>query len=138
MVTLLFQGSQEVSRLTRLTGKQWHDNKTAFRPRANQTSWDKRTAERKALAATKAKEKEMKEEKEAERQVRYRATMSRTGTNCDTASCRCHQDEARSQGGARAIREDGREDAQEACRALEEERKAQQDAQVLSKTMILA
>jgi rRNA-processing protein CGR1 len=77
MVTLLFQGSQEVSRLTRLTGKQWHDNKTAFRPRANQTSWDKRTAERKALAATKAKEKEMKEEKEAERQVRYRATMSR-------------------------------------------------------------
>jgi rRNA-processing protein CGR1 len=77
MVSLLFQGSQEVSRLTRLTGKQWHDNKTAFRPRANQTSWDKRTAERKALAATKAKEKEMKEEKEAERQVRYRATMSR-------------------------------------------------------------
>jgi rRNA-processing protein CGR1 len=52
------------------TGKQWHDNKTAFRPRANQTSWDKRTAERKALAAVKAKEKEMKEEKEAERQVR--------------------------------------------------------------------
>lgn len=51
-------------------GKQWHDNKTAFRPRANQTSWDKRTAERKALAATKAKEKELKEEKEAERQVR--------------------------------------------------------------------
>jgi rRNA-processing protein CGR1 len=75
MVSRLFQGSQEVSRLTRLTGKQWHDNKTAFRPRANQTSWDKRTAERKALAATKAKEKEMKEEKEAERQVRCRATV---------------------------------------------------------------
>jgi rRNA-processing protein CGR1 len=52
------------------TGKQWHDNKTAFRPRANQTSWDKRTLERKALAAVKAKEKEMKEEKEADRQVR--------------------------------------------------------------------
>lgn len=50
-------------------GKQWHDNKPAFRPRANQTSWDKRTAERKALAATKVKEKELKEEKEAARQV---------------------------------------------------------------------
>jgi hypothetical protein len=67
---------QEVLQLTRsLTGKQWHDNKTAFRPRANQTSWDKRTAERKTLAATKAKEKEMKEEKEAERQVRPCATL---------------------------------------------------------------
>jgi hypothetical protein len=52
-------------------GKQWHDNKTAFRPRANQTSWDKRTVERKALAAVKAKEKELKEEKETERQVRF-------------------------------------------------------------------
>jgi rRNA-processing protein CGR1 len=58
-------------RLTRaFAGKQWHDNKTAFRPRANQTSWDKRTLERKTLAANKAKEKELKEEKEAERQVR--------------------------------------------------------------------
>jgi hypothetical protein len=56
-------------------GKQWHDNKTAFRPRANQTSWDKRTAERKSLAAIKAKEKELKEEKEAERQVRFCATL---------------------------------------------------------------
>jgi rRNA-processing protein CGR1 len=55
-------------------GKQWHDNKTAFRPRANQTSWDKRTLERKALAAVKAKEKELKEEKETERQVRFCAT----------------------------------------------------------------
>ena len=58
-------------RLTRsFAGKQWHDNKTAFRPRANQTSWEKRTIERKTLAANKAKEKELKEEKEAERQVR--------------------------------------------------------------------
>jgi len=62
---------RHVPQLTAIfTGKQWHDNKTAFRPRANQTSWDKRTAERKALAATKAKEKELKEEKETERQVR--------------------------------------------------------------------
>lgn len=60
-----------VSQLTDFfAGKQWHDNKSAFRPRANQTSWDKRTAERKALVAIKAKEKELKEEKEAERQVR--------------------------------------------------------------------
>ena len=57
-------------------GKQWHDNKTAFRPRANQTSWDKRTADRKALAAVKAKEKELKAEKEAERQASFaRACM---------------------------------------------------------------
>lgn len=54
----------------RCTGKQWHANKTAFRPRANQSSFEKRAAERKALAAVKAKEKEMKDEKEAERQVR--------------------------------------------------------------------
>jgi hypothetical protein len=54
----------------RIAGKQWHDNKTAFRPRANQSSWEKRTVERKALAAVKAKEKELREEKEAVKQVR--------------------------------------------------------------------
>lgn len=70
-----------------MIGKQWHDNKTAFRPRANQTSWDKRTTERKALAAVKAKEKEMKEEKEAERQVRCSLRKpSKTHTDCDTAA----------------------------------------------------
>jgi rRNA-processing protein CGR1 len=52
-------------------GKHWHQTKTAFRPRANQSSFAKRTEERKALAAVKAKEKEMKDEKEAERQVRH-------------------------------------------------------------------
>jgi hypothetical protein len=67
----IFAHVQRARKLTELlTGKQWHDNKTAFRPRANQTSWDKRTLERKALAAVKAKEKELKDEKEAERQVR--------------------------------------------------------------------
>lgn len=50
-------------------GKQWHQTKTAFRPRTNQSSFEKRAAETKALAAIKAKEKEMKDEKEAERQV---------------------------------------------------------------------
>ncbi|KAL1603808.1 rRNA-processing protein cgr1 [Paraconiothyrium brasiliense] len=58
-------------------GKQWHDNKRAFRPRANQSSFEKRTAERKALAATKAKEKEMKDEKEAERQRRIEAIRTK-------------------------------------------------------------
>ncbi|OAL07588.1 hypothetical protein IQ06DRAFT_372551 [Phaeosphaeriaceae sp. SRC1lsM3a] len=58
-------------------GKQWHDNKSAFRPRANQTTWDKRTAERKTLAANKAKEKELKEEKEAERQRRVDAIRTK-------------------------------------------------------------
>lgn len=50
-------------------GKQWHVQKSAFRPTAGQTSYDKRTAERKAMAAMKAMEKEMKDEKEDERQV---------------------------------------------------------------------
>ena len=52
------------------TGKQWHVQKSAFRPTSGQTSYEKRTAERKAMNAMKAKEKEMKDEKEGERQVR--------------------------------------------------------------------
>ena len=52
-------------------GKQWHQTKTAFRPRTGQTSYEKRAEKRKALAAVKAKEKEMKEEKEEERQVSF-------------------------------------------------------------------
>lgn len=56
-------------RLTASPGKQWHDNKGAFRPRANLTSWEKRTAERKALIAVKAKEKELKDEKAAVKQA---------------------------------------------------------------------
>jgi len=51
-------------------GKQWHETKSAFRPKAGLSSWEKRSAERVATAAVKAKEKEMKDEKEAERQVR--------------------------------------------------------------------
>jgi prolyl-tRNA editing enzyme YbaK/EbsC (Cys-tRNA(Pro) deacylase) len=51
-------------------GKQWHENKTAFRPTAGLTSFAKRMEEKKFKDAMKAKEKEMKEEKEAERQVR--------------------------------------------------------------------
>ena len=56
----------------RCVGKQWHAQKSAFRPKAGQTSYGKRTQERKAMAAMKAKEKEMKDEKEDERQVESR------------------------------------------------------------------
>lgn len=58
----------EYNKVTAHSGKQWHDNKGAFRPRANQTSFEKRAAERKALAAVKAKEKELKDEKAAKKQ----------------------------------------------------------------------
>lgn len=53
------------------TGKQWHEPKSAFRPKAGNGTYEKRQEERKFMAAVKAKEKEMKEEKEAERQVGY-------------------------------------------------------------------
>lgn len=42
-----------------------------------------------------------------------------------------HQGPSGRQGGEGALREDGREDAQEACRATEAEREAQQDVKVL-------
>ncbi len=51
------------------SGKQWHAPRAAFRLKAGQTSFAKRTEGRKSLAATKAKEKEMKDAKEDERQV---------------------------------------------------------------------
>lgn len=57
-------GSADIS-----IGKQWHALKSAFRPKAGQSSYARRTEERVSLAATKAKEKEMKDTKEAERQV---------------------------------------------------------------------
>ncbi|KUJ11282.1 uncharacterized protein LY89DRAFT_689167 [Mollisia scopiformis] len=57
----------------RKNGKQWHPQKSAFRPTSGMTSYEKRQEERKATAAVKAKEKEMKEEKEAERQRRITA-----------------------------------------------------------------
>ena len=55
--------------LLTITGKQWHEPKSAFRPKAGNSTYEKRQEERKAMAAVKAKEKEMKDEKEAERQV---------------------------------------------------------------------
>jgi rRNA-processing protein CGR1 len=53
----------------RRLGKQWHFTKTAFRPKAGNGTYEKREIERKAMAAVKAKEKEMKDEKDADRQV---------------------------------------------------------------------
>lgn len=50
-------------------GKNWHENKTAFRPTAGQTSYAKRAEKQKQEAEVKKMEKEMKEEKENERQV---------------------------------------------------------------------
>ncbi|KAF1840048.1 uncharacterized protein K460DRAFT_372027 [Cucurbitaria berberidis CBS 394.84] len=58
-------------------GKQWHDNKTAFRPRSNQTTYEKRAAADRALAAVKAKEKEMKAEKAADKQLRVDAIKTK-------------------------------------------------------------
>ncbi|TVY52710.1 rRNA-processing protein cgrA, partial [Lachnellula suecica] len=57
----------------RKNGKQWHEPKSAFRPKAGNSTYEKRQVERKAMDAMKAKEKEMKEEKETERQRRITA-----------------------------------------------------------------
>ncbi|KAI0995002.1 hypothetical protein K3495_g13179 [Podosphaera aphanis] len=61
----------------RKNGKQWHEPKTAFRPRAGNSSYEKRLVERKAMAAVKLKEKEMKAEKEAERKMRIEALRTK-------------------------------------------------------------
>jgi rRNA-processing protein CGR1 len=83
-------------------GKQWHDNKPAFRPRANQSSWEKRTAERKSLAAVKAKEKEMKEEKEAEKQVWCHTSLCR---GCELTMLQRRTDAIRTKRAAKEERE---------------------------------
>ena len=64
--------------MTQYLGKQWHPSRSAFRLTSGQTSYSKRLEAQKALAATKAREREMKDEKEAERQVclLLRATSS--------------------------------------------------------------
>jgi hypothetical protein len=51
-------------------GKNWHENKAPFRPKAGLTSYAKRAEKQKQEAEVKKMEKEMKEEKEQERQVR--------------------------------------------------------------------
>lgn len=53
--------------------------KAAFRPKAGNDTYEKRQKERMAMAATKAKEKEMKEEKAAEKLVSLFDQMSHVG-----------------------------------------------------------
>ncbi|KAI5305270.1 hypothetical protein KEM56_004847 [Ascosphaera pollenicola] len=61
----------------RVNGKNWKDNKKAFRPTSGLTPYEKRLQQRKELEAIKEKEKEMKDEKEAERQRRIQAIKDR-------------------------------------------------------------
>ncbi|KAJ6088263.1 hypothetical protein N7486_009524 [Penicillium sp. IBT 16267x] len=61
----------------RKNGKNWHDNKRAFRPTAGLTSYAKRQELRKHQDAVKEREREMKEEKEAERQARIQRIKDR-------------------------------------------------------------
>ncbi|KAI9702013.1 MAG: hypothetical protein M1836_001357 [Candelina mexicana] len=61
----------------RKNGKQWRAPKTAFRPKAGNSSFAKRTQERKALTTMKAKEKGMRDEKESERQLTVYAIQRR-------------------------------------------------------------
>ncbi|PVI08052.1 hypothetical protein DM02DRAFT_608155 [Periconia macrospinosa] len=75
--------SSSATKGMRVNGKNWHDTKKPFRPRANQTSFEKRTLERQALAATKAKEKELKDEKEAERQRRIEAIRTKRAAKAE-------------------------------------------------------
>lgn len=89
-------------------GKQWHAPKTAFRPGSGLTSYEKRAKERVALAAMKAKEKEMKDEKEAERQVRQELRSDQISrrtklTDNGTETGNSNQGETRSQGGEGTI-----------------------------------
>jgi hypothetical protein len=108
-------------KLTKLhAGKQWHAPKAAFRPKSGQNSFEKRTEERKAQAAMKAKEKEMKDEKEAARQVCVELGMENVArTNRGLGTNRKDPNPTDSQGGASTIRGDGGEDAQEARGACE-------------------
>ena len=71
--------------MTKDTGKQWHEQKKAFRPTAGLSSYEKRAEKRKEQDAMKAKEKEMKEEKEATRKVRLLHNYS----TCDMSTEWC-------------------------------------------------
>jgi len=57
----------------RKNGKNWHAQKTAFRPTAGQTTYQKRMEQEQVKKATKAREQEMKDEKEQERNRRVQA-----------------------------------------------------------------
>ena len=106
--------------LTGDLGKQWHEPKSAFRPKAGNTTYEKRQEERKAMAAVKAKENEMKEEKEAERKVRdireYLASwhLNNLILTIGTEKSTSHQGQACCKGGEGQIREVGGDYAQKA------------------------
>ncbi|KAJ2981820.1 hypothetical protein NQ176_g1791 [Zarea fungicola] len=61
----------------RKNGKQWHAQKSAFRPTAGLTSYEKRQAERALMSQVKAKENEMKAEKKEERQRKVDAIRAK-------------------------------------------------------------
>ncbi|KAL3427621.1 rRNA processing protein [Phlyctema vagabunda] len=65
--------SQAMPQGMRKNGKQWHEPKKAFRPKAGNQTYEKRQVEREAMATVKAKENAMKEEKEAEKQKKIQA-----------------------------------------------------------------
>ncbi|CAD0089737.1 unnamed protein product [Aureobasidium vineae] len=120
-----------------LPGKQWHENKKAFRPTAGQTSYAKRQAKDQALAVVKAQEKEMKEEKEAERQVRHcQRTCLEAATNIRTETHHGTQGEARGKGREGALRENGCQDAPEESRQTEAQREEKQASQVVEKLQV--
>lgn len=68
-------------------GKNWHENKAAFRPLAGQTSYAKRAAKQKQEAEVKKMEKEMKEEKEQERQVCFSRDVQSSNFMRDFCDC---------------------------------------------------
>lgn len=116
--------------------------KSAFRPKAGNDTYEKRNAERVAMNVVKAKEKEMKEEKEAERVVSDRQTRERTAfitkgyraiANMFTEEDNSAQGQARCEGGEGAIREAGRDNAQEESGEVEEEGEEEQDDQVMKR-----
>lgn len=107
-------------------GKQWHEPKAAFRPKAGNGTYEKREKERVAMAAVKAKEKEMKEEKEAERQVGLGFLFRMWVWDCRLMIEIAEENdgaegEESCEGGEGAICEVGRDDASETGGAVEEE-----------------
>ena len=125
-------------------GKNWHENKAAFRPLAGQTSYEKRAAKQKQEAEVKKMEKEMKEEKEQERQVCFRLEIKSFNTLRDFITLRelfsdrfvaeespGNQRQACRKGREGQIRTARGQDARKACRASQAQREEEQDAQVL-------
>ena len=118
-----------------ISGKQWHERKTAFRPCAGLSSWSQRLEVRKAEKAVKTKEREMKAEKEEERQVCWHQRPGDRSTRLIVNICsETHQNHQRSQsrqGGEGTIREDGREDAPQESGPAEAEGEEEQAAEFM-------